>query len=146
MATNCAGVPLAKLLLGLLLLVSLGAMAADHPHGRFGSIQLLRANGTLIMDVADIAVQAGTTRDETDDLNSLAENFRKSLAEARGHAALTAALKNYYSALRTFLNGLEPQAGEVTLVYQARVSGLETNAKSAGERLDVELQALGVDP
>lgn len=146
MATNRAGSSWAKLLLGLLLLVSLGAMAADHPHGRFGSIKLLHANGALVMDVADISVQAGTAPDITDGMSSLAENFRKGLVEARGHAALTDALKDYYSALRAFLNGLEPQAGEVKLVYQARVSGLETNAKSAGERLDVELQALGVDP
>ena len=131
--------------LALTLLFATSSMAAEHPHGRFGYVAALKAHGALVMQVVDISIQTNTIPDESDDLASLNEEFRKAVGQAHGHADLTGALKNYYGALRAFLTGLQPQDGEATIVYRARISNLETQAKSAGERLGVELQTLGVD-
>lgn len=129
----------------LAILTVSAAMASSHPHGPFGNVLLLKAHGALVIEVADISIQANSIPDVLNDRASLDKEFKKAVGEARGHAALLAALKNYYAALRAFLTGLQPQANEAVIVYHARVSSLETQAKSAGERLDVELQALGVN-
>lgn len=135
-----------KLAFVILLFFVGAATAVDKPHGPFGNIQLMEAMGSLVAMTADLGVQAGQLPDESDNLNQLAGYFRKGLVEARGHTDLTAALKDYYSAMRAYLTGLNPQADEAKIVYNARISGLETNVNNAKARLDVELQALGVNP
>jgi len=130
-----------------LLLVMLGfGVANAKPHGRFGNIVAMEGMGGLIAMKADLQVQAGTQADESDDLQTMSQYFSRGMVEARGHAALTGALKEYYAAMRAYLSNLDPQAGEAVIVYHARISGLETSVNNAKARLDVELQALGVSP
>jgi len=130
-----------------MLLVVLGfGVANAKPHGRFGNIVAMEAMGDLVVTTADLKVQAGEQSDETDDLKTMSQYFGKGLAEARGHAALAGAFKEYYAAMRAYLSGLDPQAGEAVIVYHARISGLETGVNNAKARLDVELQALGASP
>jgi len=120
--------------------------ANGKPHGRFGNIVAMVATGSFIATVADTEVQAGSQTDESEDLKTLADYFHKGIAESRGHAALTAALKDYYSTMRALLSNLDPRIGEPELLYKARINALETNADNAKARLNSELEALGVTP
>ena len=133
-----------KAAIALLLVALQFGVANAKPHGRFGNIVAMEGMGGLIAMTADLQVQAGEQGDQTDNLKTLSQYFSKGLVEAHGHAALTAAFKEYYAAMRAYLSNLDPQAGEAVIVYHARISGLETNVNNAKARLDVELQALGV--
>src|SRR5690348_6097122 len=135
-----------KVAIALLLVVLGFGVANAKPHGRFGNIVAMEAMGDLIVMTADLSVQAGQQTDETDALKDMSQYFGKGMVEARGHAALTGALKGYYAAMRAYLSNLDPQAGEAVIIYHARISGLETSVNNAKARLDVELQSLGVSP
>jgi hypothetical protein len=85
---------------------------------------------------------ASTTSDEA--LAELDATLPLALAQAKGKADLTAAIKAFYVAAKSYFRDGWPDSGTPAVVASAQLTRLEATMNQAADMLDVEATAAGV--